>query len=257
MTEPSAPRVLVVEHEADVHLGLIAGRLSAAGADLEVVGPARERDIPGTLAGYAGLVVLGGSMDPVDDAGAPWLPAVRDLLAEAVRNQVPTMGVCLGAQLLGMVVGGSARLIPEGPEIGVHRIRPTAAAADDPLLGRLPADGLPALAWHWWEVTDVPTAWSGSSVVVLARSEACPVQALRVGDRVWGLQFHLEATADLARGWASERPDRLVRLGIDPGGLTEEIAAAEEALAAAWEPVIDTWIAVAAAHRQERVRARD
>ena len=256
MTQTAGPRVLVVEHEADVHLGLIEGRLRAAGADVTIVGPHRGRGIPQDLCGVDGLIVLGGSMDPVDDVGAPWLPAVRDRLAEAVREQVPSLGVCLGAQLLGMVVGARVRLIPAGPEIGVHAIRPTAAAAGDALLGRLPEGGAPALAWHWWEVTGLPARWGGEPVAVLARSEACPVQALRVGELVWGIQFHLEATAELARGWAAERPDRLVRLGLDPEDLLGGIDDAERTLAAAWEPVIDAWIGLAAAARREGVGPR-
>ncbi|NLJ55072.1 MAG: type 1 glutamine amidotransferase [Intrasporangiaceae bacterium] len=257
MTQTAEPRVLVIEHEADVHLGLIAGRLRAAGADITVVGPHRGRAIPADLSGVDGLIVLGGSMDPVDETGAPWLPTVRDRLIEAVRDQVPTLGVCLGAQLLGMAVGGTARLIPAGPELGLHRIRPTSAAHGDPVLGALPAEGLPALAWHWWEVSDLPAETGSRQITVLAESDACPVQAFRAGDLVWGVQFHLEATADLARGWAAERPDRLLRLGIDPQALTDGIAEAEPSLAASWEPVIDAWIEVARARSKERVGARD
>lgn len=257
MMQTATPRVFVIEHEADVHLGLIAGRLLASGAEVTIVGPARDQGIPVDLSGVDGLIVLGGSMDPVDDVGAPWLPSVRDRLIEAVHDQVPTLGVCLGAQLLGMAVGGTARLIPDGPEIGLHAIRPTALAPGDPVIGGLPAAGLPALAWHSWEVTDLPAECGGRRIDRLAESDACPVQAFRVGDLVWGVQFHLEATGELARGWAAERPDRLVRLGIDPQELTEGIAQAECSLAASWEPVIDAWIEVVRSSREERVRARD
>lgn len=257
MTQTAAPRVLVIEHEGDVHLGLIEGRLHAAAADVTIVGPDRGAQIPADLSGFDGLIVLGGSMDPVDDAGAPWLPVVRDRLVEAAWNQVPTLGVCLGAQLLGMAVGGTARLIPAGPEIGLHAIRPTSACDHDPLLGGLPAAGRPALAWHWWEVTDLPAEHGPHSVRILAESDACPVQAFVVGECVWGVQFHLEATGELARGWAAERPDRLVRLGIDPQALTDGIAQAEPSLAASWEPVIDAWIDVVRSSRQERVGTRD
>lgn len=105
---PRLPAVLVVEHERDVDLGLIADRLARADLTVDIVGPERGRPIPASLQDYDGLIVLGGTMDPVDDAGAPWLPRVRGLLREAVRDQVPTMGVCLGAQLLGMAVGSRA-----------------------------------------------------------------------------------------------------------------------------------------------------
>lgn len=168
---PRLPAVLVVEHERDVDLGLIADRLARADLTVDIVGPERGRPIPASLQDYDGLIVLGGTMDPIDDAGAPWLPRVRGLLREAVRDQVPTMGVCLGAQLLGMAVGGKARLIPAGPEVGLCVVRPTHLAADDAVLRPLAPEGRRALAWHWWEVTDLPDAYRGEPVRVLAESD--------------------------------------------------------------------------------------
>jgi len=238
------PRVLVIEHERDVDLGLISGRLDLAGVRVDVVGPDRERGIPASLDGYAGLIVLGGSMDPVDDVGHPWLPAVRDLLREAVRRRLPTMGVCLGAQLLGMAVGGTARLIPAGPEVGLIRIRPTEAAADDPVLGHLPAEGRRSLVWHWWEVADLPDAYEGQPVSVLAESDGCAVQAFVVGAAVWGIQFHLEALGTTTKRWADDDPERLIRIGLDPDELAEQVTAAEPELEDSWFPVVDAWSAL-------------
>ena len=239
-----AARVLVIEHERDVDLGLIAGRLAAGGVEGDIVGPERQREIPASLDGYDGLLVLGGRMDPVDDAGCPWLPSVRARLSEAVRRRLPTMGVCLGAQLLGMAVGGTARLIPEGPEVGLNEIRPTAHAVGDPLLGQLPPNGRRALAWHWWEVSDLPDAYLGEPVTVLAESDACPVHAFAVGEAVWGIQFHLEALGPTAKRWAGEDPQRLVEIGVDPDALVEQVATAEQELQDSWFPVVDAWIAL-------------
>lgn len=238
------PRILVIEHEWDVDLGLIAGRLASAGAAVDIVGPDREVAIPPTLEGYDGFIVLGGKMDPVDDTGAPWLPSVRSLLRAAVRDQVPTMGVCLGAQLLGMAVGGTARLIPAGPEVAVTPIVASNAAEGDALLGSLGPQGRPALAWHWWEVTDLPAECEGRPITVLASSEACAIHAFRVGEHVWGLQFHLEAVGTTARAWIDSGPQRLVDIGIDPDALAGAVAQAEPQLIAAWSPVVDAWIDV-------------
>lgn len=244
MSDARTPRVLVIEHEWDVDLGLIAGRLDNAGVAADIVGPDREREIPAGLDGYDGLIVLGGKMDPVDDEGCPWLPHVRRLLQDAVRARLPTMGVCLGAQLLGMAVGGRARLIPTGPEVGLFQMRPTAAAESDPLLRHLGADGRRALAWHWWEVTDLPTAYLDEPITVLAESDACPVHAFTVGESVWGIQFHLEALGPTAKAWASAgAPDRLTKIGIDPDGLVAEVSAADQELRDNWFPVVDAWIA--------------
>lgn len=235
----------MIEHEWDVDLGLIADRLDAAGVDADIVGPDRERDIPASLDGHDGLIVLGGKMDPVDDAGCPWLPQVRVLLQDAVRRQLPTMGVCLGAQLLGIAVGGRARLIPAGPEVGLVQIRPTADAERDPLMRHLGTDGRRALAWHWWEVTDLPTAYLEQPITVLAESDACPVHAFTAGESVWGIQFHLEALGPAATAWASAGgPERLTKIGIEPDGLVADVKAAEQELRDNWFSVVDAWIAL-------------
>jgi GMP synthase (glutamine-hydrolysing) len=239
--------VLVVEHERSVDIALVGKRLAAAGVVTETVGPGRAIAVPERLDGFDGLVVLGGRMDPDDDTGAPWLPAVRDLLRRAIRLQVPTLGVCLGAQLLGMAAGGRARPIPAGAEVGLHRVRPTAAAGDDQLLHHLVPDGRQALQWHWWEVADLPESCDGQPVTVLAESDRCPVQAFVVGEVVWGLQFHLEALARTAEAWAASGPERLVDLGMDPDRVVADVAAAEAELVDSWSPVVDSWAAVVTA----------
>ena len=245
MTPSARPsRVLVVEHEPTVDIGLVGERLTAAGIVLETVGPARGRAIPHDLGRADGLLVLGGRMDPDDDTAAPWLPAVRSLLGEAIRRQLPTLGICLGAQLLGMAAGGRVRPMPTGPEIGLLPVVPTPAAGADPVLCHLVPDGRRALEWHWWEVTDLPEEADGWPVTVLAESDRCAVQAFVVGECVWGMQFHLEALGRTAAEWAGSDPQRLTDLGIDPEGLVAEVEAAEPELVRSWAPVIDAWAEV-------------
>lgn len=233
-----------MEHEADVDAALIEERLAAAAVRVETVGPDRHREVPRSLEGVDGLVVLGGSMDPDDDTGAPWLPAVRDLLHEAILQDVPTLAVCLGAQLLGMTVGGGVRRIPAGPEVGLVPIRPTTRGGHRDALLRAAAPDSVALAWHWWEVTDLPRRYCGRPVELLARSDRCPVQAFAVGEVVWGLQFHLEARARTARTWAQSDPARLRSASIDPVSLVADVVTAEESLVRTWSGVIDAWITV-------------
>ena len=234
--------MLVVEHESDVDAALIGDRLATAGVRVETVGPGRGRAVPDSLAGADGLVVLGGSMDPDDDVGAPWLPATRDLLRHAVAADVPTLAVCLGAQLLGMAVGGRVRRIPGGPEVGLVTVRPARGDAHRGLLLGGLGPGATTLAWHWWEVTDLPDRYEGRAVEVLARSDRCAVHAFAVGDAVWGVQFHLEALARTARTWAFSEPERLRGVSIDPHRLVAEVAGAEEALVRTWSGVVDAWI---------------
>ncbi|MBU4337403.1 MAG: gamma-glutamyl-gamma-aminobutyrate hydrolase family protein [Actinobacteria bacterium] len=145
----------------------------------------------------AGLVVMGGQPDADDDAHHPGLAAERALLAQAVEADVPTLGVCLGAQLLALALG--ARLLRRaGTEIG---FAPIELVGDDPVLEPLGARA-EVLHWHLDQI-ELPTG-----ATLLASSEVTPVQAFRAGSAL-GLQFHLEVDAPLLDLWLST-PDELV-----------------------------------------------
>jgi GMP synthase-like glutamine amidotransferase len=232
-----ATRILVVEHEADAGIGLVGERIRAAAAEMVAVGPETGREVPHTAEGYDGVVVLGGSPSPTDETPA-WFPNVRALLGDALDRQVPLLGICLGAQLLGLAAGGRTDRVRGGPEIGLHTLRRTDAAAGDPLLADLPETAR-SLQWHSFEVRDLPP---GS--VALVRSERCAHQAFRVGPVAWGLQFHLEALAGTAVAWSTGFGDELAAVGLTAEALAAEMRAAEPELRATWTPVADRWLEV-------------
>lgn len=185
-------RVHVVQHTVTEGLGQLAEWLPAIGVDVHPTHPYLGNRVPPSVEGDA-LIVLGGPMGAYDDEVAPWLPSVRALLASAVDDGVPTIGICLGAQLLAVVAGGKVERGQAGPEIGLGEVNvPT---GDDLLSPGV----MPVVQWHNDVVTELP-----DSVVVLGSSERYPVQAFRVGEVAWGLQFHVEATLDMVRGWALE-----------------------------------------------------
>ena len=84
-------RALVVTHSAGEGPGTLADWLPAAGLELEVVAPWEGQQLPADLQGYDALVVMGGPQQAYDDSSAPWLPATKELLREAVDRQVPTL----------------------------------------------------------------------------------------------------------------------------------------------------------------------
>ena len=105
------------------------------------------------------------------------------LLRRAVRDRIPTLGICLGAQLLATAHQGTVERAASGPEIGPALIAKRDAAESDPLFGPLPM--LPdVLQWHQDEITELPLG-----AVLLAASSNYPVQAFRVGTAAWGVQF--------------------------------------------------------------------
>lgn len=187
---------LVIQHAEVEGVGRFADWFPQCGLELRVVHPYDGEALPAAVDADA-LIVMGGPMGAYDDERAPWLPAVRDLLASAVDAGVPTLGVCLGAQLLAVATGGRVERGAHGPEIGLGEVSVSIA---DRLLDIGP---LAVTQWHYDTVTELP-----STATLLASSAVYPVQAYRVGDSAWGLQFHVEAGPELVAEWArAERRD--------------------------------------------------
>ena len=202
------PVVLTITHSPTESVARLGGWLSAAGVLLDVRSPYDGSPLP-SLRGFDGLLVMGGAMGAYDDDVAPWLPATRDLLREAVAQQVPTLGVCLGGQLLAAALGGQVKPADEGPEFGPALVAKRDISAGDPLFGPVPFTP-DVLQWHWDEITTLP-----AGATLLASSSRYPNQAFRIGDTAWGLQFHIETTPDMVRAWAESDRDRLAAEGWD------------------------------------------
>ena len=105
---------------------------------------------------------------------------------------MPVLGVCLGCQLLADAHGGTVAALPEG-EVGILDFSLTEEGRADPLFAGLPADPL-TMQWHLNAVTALP-----GQAVLLASSPACAIQAFRLGERAYGVQFHMEVDAELVR----------------------------------------------------------
>jgi GMP synthase (glutamine-hydrolysing) len=207
-------RVLVVQHTAHEGLGRLQDWLPAAGVDVHPIHPYLGHRVPPYVEGDA-LIVLGGPMGCLDDLVAPWLPATRALLATAIDDGVPTLGICLGAQLLAAAAGGSVERGALGPELGLGKV--TVSSPD--LL--LPSGELPVVQWHFDTIVTLP-----ESATLLASSERYATQAFRVGEVAWGLQFHVEATPDMVSQWARLDADALAEQGREPADVVAEVSAA-------------------------------
>jgi GMP synthase-like glutamine amidotransferase len=186
----------VFEHMQAGHAGIFATLLRAHGIARHSVRLDRGEPIP-DLDGFDALWVMGGPQDVWQEAEHPWLAVEKAAIREAVVDrEMPYLGICLGHQLLADALGGEVRPAAR-PEVGVFEIARTPAGERHALL-----DGLPprprVLQWHTAEVAKPP-----AGAEVLATSADCGVQAMAVGERALGLQFHLEIDDPTLDEWLS------------------------------------------------------
>jgi GMP synthase-like glutamine amidotransferase len=234
---------LVIENDPSDPLGRLGEWFAEAELPLTVLRPYAGDELPTDLSDHIALVVLGGDQSaypgPDGAPGAPWFPALEGLLRKAVRHRVPTLVVCLGAQLLATAHGGLVERSTSGPEIGPGLVGRRDAADADPLFKWVPL--LPdVIQWHSDEITELPL-----NAVLLAASTRYPHQAFRLGDRAWGVQFHIECDAAMIAAWAGHDATVLTELGYDPEVLavatTDVLADVEEV----WQPFAARFAALA------------
>jgi GMP synthase-like glutamine amidotransferase len=185
----------VIQHEPSVPAGSIADVLREADVEHFVVEAWREVEWP--RAGDLGaLVVMGGTMnvDQLDEY--PFLRKSRALMSEALDEDLPALGVCLGSQMMARVLGADVyRAEPRNAFFSP--LEPADGVADDPVIDPF-RDGVEVLQFH----EDTFTIPSGA--VPLARSSASGLhQAFRYGERAYAIQFHFEVDEAIVREWCS------------------------------------------------------
>jgi GMP synthase (glutamine-hydrolysing) len=218
--------LLVVQLDPTDPVDRLGDWLRAAGLELDVRDLSTGADLPADLDGHSGLVVLGGSMGANDDATIGYLGDVKALLRRAVAAEVPTLAICLGAQLLAAANGGRVAVNPDGPEIGVGLIAKRSAASADPLFAALPITP-DVIQWHYDAITALPPG-----AVQLASSIVCEQQAYRLGRLAWGVQFHIETSPATIRLWADD-PELAE---YDLTALVERTMRAHDDIAEVWQP---------------------
>lgn len=186
-------RLMVFQHSPLDHPGVMRRYLAEDGIDWDPIDTYTGCAIP-LLDDYDALLVMGGPQQTDQESAHPWLKAEKDYIRRAIlAEEKPVLGICLGSQLIADVMGG--RVGPMAcPEIGVLDVEATPAAQRDALLDGL-ATPAKTLQWHLNAVLELP-----QGAAHLMRSQACENQAFRLGERVWGLQFHMELDAEMVIG---------------------------------------------------------
>ena len=195
-------RVLALVHHEVAGTGVFADEVTRLGHQLEEWVPAAGR-VPRPLADYGAVIAFGGGMQADQEDRHPWLRAAHDALGEALERGVPTLGVCLGGQVLARAAGGVV-----GPasraEWGWNAVQLTDPGTEDPLFAGRPR-AFEVFQWHSYAFELPPGA------VPLARNSVC-LQSFRIGACAWGLQWHPEVTAESVLVWGEQHPP-------EPGGV--------------------------------------
>jgi len=224
--------VLILQHVRPEPPGTIRDALDDQSVSHRTVEVFRNDPVPDTL-DADGLVVMGGPMGVGDLASRPHLSRELVLVEQALRDERPVLGVCLGSQLLAHALGADVRPA-SAKEIGWSEVTLSGHASDDPLFGRVDD---PFAAFHWHG--DVFTLPDGA--VRLARTPQTELQAFRYDHTAYGLLFHLEVTPKTVAWMTTAFQDELAEQGIDGAALRRAAMPRETALRETAATVFGGW----------------
>jgi GMP synthase-like glutamine amidotransferase len=203
-------RALILQHLDADGPGYLATWLARRGIAFDLRNTQAGDPFPATLGDHAALAVLGGEMSANDPL--PSLRRAEALIREAVASGKPTLGHCLGGQLMARALGGSVGPSP-APEVGWHRIESSVVdPAHDWLGSPITKDTRPnatddtshtVYQWHYEAISPPPAAH------VLAGNAACPVQAFSLGPHL-AIQFHVEVDEAKLTRWIDAHDPRLL-----------------------------------------------
>ncbi|HEX9059624.1 MAG TPA: glutamine amidotransferase [Clostridia bacterium] len=185
---------------------MITEGIGISSEDTEVI-PVYRNARPYIHEGISSIIITGSSAMVTDME--PWCVFTANWLNEIIHKKIPILGICFGHQLLAKALGGSVDYHPKGQEYGEVKIQLAEEGRKDPVLGILPSEFSGYVA-HSQTVTRLP-----ENTRVLARNDFESSHALAFGDNIWGVQFHPEFNAGIAKIHIDEEKDELLKNGQD------------------------------------------
>lgn len=208
-------KVLVFQHVAHKILGTLNPALKERGLNIRYVNYERTPNEHPSVQKYNGLIILGGHMGVYEAHTYQHIKVEMQVIEEALKKNIPILGICLGAQLLAHVLGADVRKNKE-KEVGWCDINLTDDGLKDPLLSHFkPTEKIFQLHGDTFDIPD--------SAVHLASSDLCNGQAFRYGEKVYGLQFHLEADQAMIQRWLDNPRNQEEIFGTSDKFSTEKI----------------------------------
>lgn len=202
-------RILIFQHVAAEPLGTLDPLIRQRGHRMRFVNFERQPDAQPNMDRYDGLIVLGGPMNVEEQATRSHLRTELEVIEQALKQDKPVLGICLGAQLLAHALGAAVERHRQ-PEIGWYELETNAHGRADPVVSGL---GLraPVFQWHSRSFA-IP-----HGATHLATTQTCTNQAFRYGNSAYGFQFHLEMDQALIERWVGlpHYHAELVAAGLD------------------------------------------
>ena len=235
------PEILIIQHAGCEPVGTVGEVFDRNSVDTRIVRTDLGDEVPLTVDGIDGLVIMGGSMGVYEQDTYPFLTREITLIKEAVRANIPILGICLGGQLVSAALGGEV-YVGAKKEIGWHSIYITPAGQDDPLFGKIDSfkicsnPNFVGFSWHG----DYFTLPDGA--VRLAYSDLCECHAIRYGTHTYGIQFHPEIAASTVEVWLSEFDEDFASSDLDRDAILADTARYAEAQRRAAIEISGRWL---------------
>jgi GMP synthase (glutamine-hydrolysing) len=223
---------LALRHVAFEDLGMLASILQHRGFETRCVDVGVDSLEPAEVASTDLLVVLGGPIGVYEDDAYPFLGIESALISHRLSLLRPTLGICLGAQLMAKALGSN---VAPGPakEIGFAPVELTPAGRASPLRH---LDGLHVLHWHG-DNFDLPLACEN-----LASTTYCPFQAFRNGPSLLAIQFHIEVDPRRIEAWLIGHTVELAKAKIDPNAIRQDMARYGRRLSEVAGRIFNEWL---------------
>jgi len=186
-------KILIIKHVENEGAGTLETFFKGRGFVPVILELAKGESFPENTGAYKAVVIMGGPMNVYEEEKYYFLKEENNFIKDIVKEEIPFLGVCLGAQLLAKALGAKIKKAPI-KEIGWYEIGLTEEGKEDVLFKNI-SQKFNVFQWHE-DTFDIP-----KKAGLLSVSDTGINQAFKYGKNAYGFQFHIEATPQMIEGW--------------------------------------------------------